>query len=111
MSSKPAAKVKVKVPALVLIEWVDAIAEDTPWPTKAQIKDLIPETIFAVGWLIHQDKEHYKIASQWNVEGSGGVWSIPKSGGCKVTKITQLFSGDKMRAKLPALKPKKEYDI
>ncbi len=91
---------KVKVPPLVLIEWVDAVTEDTPWPSAAEIKDLVPETIFATGWLIFQDKHHYKLASQWNVEGAGGVWSIPKSGGCKVTRLTYLFTGPEMKEKI-----------
>ena len=102
MPSKP------KVPPIVLIEWVDAVTENTPWPSAEEIKDLIPETIFAVGWLIHQDRYHYKVASQWNKDGAGGVWSIPKSGGCKVTNLTKLFTGDEMKAILPAPKPAKD---
>ena len=95
-----AKKSQVKVPPLVLIEWVDAVTEDTPWPTESEIADLIPETVFAVGWLIFQDKTHYKLAQQWNKDGAGGVWSIPKSGGCKVTRLTQLFTSAEMKEKI-----------
>ncbi len=68
---------KIKVPNVVLVEWVDAVAETEPWPSNEDVKELTPETVWAVGWLIKKDKEQIKLAKMWNENGWGGVWTIP----------------------------------
>lgn len=88
MASKP-----TKVPHVVCVEWVDAVADGDPWPTNEEVEELEPEVVYAVGWLVNKNKRYVKLAKQWNENGWGGLWVIPAN---MLKNYTILIKGTEM---------------
>lgn len=78
---------KIRTPALVLIEWVDA-AHEFGWMEGNDVDHSEPElTCFTVGWLLKKSKLHIKVCQTYSSDNHAQTIVIPKG---MIRNLTEL---------------------
>lgn len=81
---------KIRTPAIVLIEWVDA-AHEFGWMEGNDLDDAEPELVcLTTGWLLTKTKLHVKVCQTYSADNHAQTIVIPRG---MVRSITVMKNG------------------